>query len=59
MVPSVAWGGGGHLWSLVPSESTAEEVGRGSLPIVIMPAVHFIKPVCDMSTLCKKENNNT
>lgn len=41
------------------SESTAGEVGRGGLPIVIMPAMHFMKPICDTSTLQNKERTIT
>lgn len=40
------------------SASTAGQVGRSSLPIVIMPAVHFMKPICDLSTLHTQNTEN-
>lgn len=46
------WGGvQGESVGPGSSDSTAGEVERGILPIVIMPYMYLMKPICDMSTL--------
>lgn len=43
----------------VSSESIAREVGRDSLAIIIMTAMHFMKSICDLYTLSQKRENHT
>lgn len=40
----------GELVGPGPSDSTAGEVERGSHTIIILPAMHFMMPICDIST---------